>query len=70
MKRTILLMGIILSVIGVTSCLDNEDPDFIPAIAEKNNSYYGKDGDSIPSENNDSTDRDTGGEQGQTPIKP
>lgn len=73
MKRNILVLGIIVSVFGITSCLDNDDTDFVPKIAETNNSYYGKGGknDSIPPEDNDSTTRPpTGGEVGQTPVKP
>lgn len=66
-------MGIIVSVFGLTSCLDNEDMDFVPKVAETNNSYYGKGGDSIPPEDDDSIPPPappTGGEQGQNPIKP
>lgn len=70
MKRTILLMGMILSFIGTTACLENEDPDFVPTIAEQNNSHYGRDGDSIPPPDTDSTGKDTGGEEIQIPIKP
>lgn len=72
MKRTILVMGIIASIFGLTSCLDNEDMDLVPAATGTNTAYYGKGGD----EGNDSIPPPpppkppTGGEVGQNPIKP
>jgi hypothetical protein len=70
MKKLFLLMSILGWFSVFFSCLDQEDSDFEPKVAAVNNSYFGKDGDSIPPENNDSTDRDTGGEEGQIPVKP
>ncbi len=72
MKKTILVMGIIASIFGLTSCLDNEDMDLVPAANEHNHSFHGKDGD----EGNDSIPPPpppappTGGETGQIPVKP
>lgn len=75
MKKTILVMGIIASIFGLTSCLDNEDVDFVPKVAEtSNNGHYGRGGDerndSIPSDSTGTVRPPTGGEQGQNPIKP
>jgi len=72
MKNLFLLISVLGLLTGFISCLDQEDSDFQPKISATNNSYYGKDGDSIPPENNDSTSdgRDTGGEEDQLPIKP
>lgn len=73
MKKIILLTGIILSTFTATSCLDNEDIDFVPNAVETNNSHYAKDGD----DDNDSIPPPpppaappTGGETGQVPVKP
>ncbi len=74
MKRTILVMGIIISIFTVASCLENEDMGFVPTVAETNNSiHYGKDGDendTIPSDSTGNIRPPTGGEEGQTPVKP
>ncbi|SMC42528.1 hypothetical protein [Moheibacter sediminis] len=73
MKRTILLMGIIASFFVLTSCLDNEEFDFVPKAAETDNIYYERGGDkndSIPSDSTGTVRPPTGGEQGQNPIKP
>lgn len=61
-------MGIILSTFTATSCLDNEDMDFVPKAIETNNPHYGKDGDndSIPPP----AAPPTGGQIGQNPVKP
>lgn len=68
-------MGILISIFTVTSCLDNDDMDFVPKIAEtKNSNHYGKDGeegnDSIPPDSTGTVRPPTGGETGQIPIKP
>ncbi len=72
MKRTILVLGIIISIFMVMSCLENDDTGFVPTILQTNvSSPYFK-GDSIPPEENDSTQLppDTGGETGQNPVRP
>lgn len=72
-KRIFLVLGILAFTLYLTSCLDDDDNSFVPKIAETNNSYYGKDGDNDsvpPPEDTDTTERDTGGETGQNPIKP
>lgn len=56
----------------VMSCLENDDTGFVPTILQTNvSSPYFK-GDSIPPEENDSTQLppDTGGETGQNPVRP
>ena len=70
MKKLFLLMSVLGLMTGFISCLDQEDSGFEPKIAETNNSYFNKGGDSIPPGDTDSTARDTGGEQGQIPVKP
>lgn len=75
MKRTVLVMGLILSIFTIASCLDNEDLDFVPTVAEtNNNNYYSRDGegdnDTIPTDSTDNPKPPTGGSQGQNPIKP
>ena len=75
MKRTILVMGTIMSIFTVTSCLENEEMDFVPAAEQESNvSYYGKDGskDSADVNMKDSATAKppTGGQQGQNPVKP
>ena len=72
MKRIILLMGMLVSIFGLTSCLDNEDMDFVPSANETYHPYHGKDGDE--GEDNDTIPPPpippTGGQQGQNPVKP
>lgn len=68
-------MGVIISIITVTSCLDNDDMGFVPIVAEtNNNAHYGKDGDdgndSIPPDSSGTVRPPTGGEEGQIPVKP
>ncbi len=74
MKRTIFVMGILISIFTITSCLENDDTGFIPTVAETNNSnHYGKDGDdndSIPPDSTSTPKPPTGGQQGQNPIRP
>jgi len=69
MKKLFLVMSALGWFSLFFSCLDQEDSDFEPKVAAVNNSYYGKGGDSIPPESNDSA-RDTGGEEEQIPVKP
>lgn len=72
MKRKLFVLVLLFGFIGIHSCLDNEEEDHYPAIAEHNNSYYGKgENDSLPPNENDSIMRpNTGGETGQNPVKP
>lgn len=69
MKKLFLAMSILGWFSLFFSCLDQEDSDFEPKATVSNNSYYGKDGDSIPPEDDDSL-RNTGGEDEQIPVKP
>lgn len=74
-KRIFLVLGVMACSGYLTSCLDEDSDTFVPSIAETNNSYdsyYSKDGDTIPPEDDDSTSggKDTGGEEGQLPVRP
>ncbi len=70
MKKLFLLLSISACTSIFISCLDQDDSGFEPNITASNG-FYTK-GDSIPPASNDSIgdDRDSGGEEGQTPIKP
>lgn len=71
MKRTILVMGIIISVFTAASCLENDDMGVSHTVPETQVSAQYFKGDSIPPEENDSTQApDTGGSQGQNPVRP
>lgn len=69
MKKNLYLFCFISSLLGMTACLDQEDKNWAPQIPYQSNTYFAKDSiftqDSIDSEK-----PETGGEFGQTPIKP
>jgi len=71
-KRIFLVAGMIAFTAYLTSCLDEENETFVPSITETSTSGQYFKGDSIPPEENDSTQLppDTGGETGQNPVRP
>ena len=69
MKKKYLCIGLIISAFCVSSCLENDEDVFTPSIPQQSHSIYGKD--SIPPKDSIPNGKpETGGEQGQNPIKP